>query len=173
VINIVSKKLKKEKLTIIPKERKGLIARRPNDFWTDIDRPIDRLRQNFDEFFWNPETNFLALPDYRTPVMDVVDLGDKYEMHVEMPGIKKEDINIDVAPNMVEICAEHKETKEDKGKNWLRQERSTMDFYRHLELPEELKTKNVEAELKDGVLTLSLPKAQPKERFQSTKVKIK
>lgn len=167
-----SKKGKKGKLTIIPKERKGIIARRPYDFWTDIDRPIDRLRQNFDEF-WDPETGFLALPDYRTPVMDVVDLGDKYEMHVEMPGIKKEDITIDVTPTMVEISAEHKETKEDKGKNWLRQERSSMDFYRHLELPEELKTKNVEAELKDGLLTLSLPKAEPKARFQSTKVKIK
>ena len=166
------KKGKKEKLTIIPKERKGIIARRPYDFWTDIDRPINRFRENLDEF-WGPETSLLALQDYRIPVMDVVDLGDKYEMHAEMPGIKKEDINIDVTPTMVEICAEHKETKEDKGKNWLRQERSSMDFYRHLELPEELKTKNVEAELKDGVLTLSLPKAEPKARFQSTKVKIK
>jgi len=170
---MVLKKGKKEKLAIFPKQRTGIVARRPYDFWMDIDRPVDRLRQNFDEFFWGPGTSFLTLPDYRTPFMDVVDLGDKYEMHVEMPGIKKEGINIEVTPTMVEICAEHKETSEDKGKNWLRQERSSMDFYRCLELPEDLKTGNVEAELKDGVLTLSLPKAEPKARFETMKVKIK
>jgi HSP20 family protein len=139
----------------------------------DIDRSLDRLKQNFDEFFWGPGTSFLELPDYRTPYLDVVDLGDKYEMQVEMPGIKKEDINIEVTPTTVEICAENKETSEEKGKNWLRQERSSMDFYRCLELPEELKTGSIDAELKDGVLTLSLPKAEPKARIESTKVKVK
>ena len=111
--------------------------------------------------------------DYRTPLMDIVDQGDKYEMHVEMPGIKKEDINIEVTPTMVEISAEHEETSENKGKNWLRQERSSTNFYRSLELPEGLKTGNVEAELKDGVLTLLLPKVEPKPKFETTKVRVK
>ena len=166
------RKRKKEKLAIIPKRRKRLMTRGPRDFWVDFERPFDSFRRNLEEF-WPPEANLMTLPDYRTPVMDVVDLGDKYEMHIEMPGIKKEDVTIDVTPTAVEICAEHKETKEDKGKNWLRQERSDIDFYRYLELPEELKTGKVEAELKDGVLILSLPKAEPKKRFESTKVKIK
>jgi len=167
------KKRKKEKLAVIPKQRRGLRTRRPRDYWIDFERPFDRLDRYIDEFFWPPEANLMTLPDYRTPVMDVVDLGDKFEIHVEMPGIKKEEINIDVTPTAVEIRAEHKETKEDKGKNWLRQERSDMDFYRYLELPEELKIGRVEAELKDGILTLSLPKAEPKKRFESATVKIK
>jgi len=167
------RKEKKEKLAVIPKEKRGTIARRPYDVWMDMDRLFDRFRSNFDELFWGPETSPMISSDYRTPVMDVVDLGDKYEMRVEMPGIKKEDVNIEVTPTMVEICAEHEETSEDKGKNWLRQERSSIGFSRCLELPEELKTGTVDAELKDGVLTLLLPKAEPKPQYEKTKVRIK
>ena len=48
-----------------------------------------------------------------------------------------------------------------------------MSFYRALELPEELKTDNVEAELKDGVLTVNLPKVEPKPEYKAKKVQIK
>jgi HSP20 family protein len=164
---------KKEKLAIVPKQKTEITAQRPYELWSDMDQLFDRLRSNFDELFWGPRADLIKSSDYRTPLMDIVDLGDKYEMHVEMPGIKKEDINIEVTPTMVEISAEHEETSENKGKNWLRQERSSTDFYRSLELPEELKTGNVEAELKDGVLTLSLPKAEPKPKFETTKVRVK
>jgi HSP20 family protein len=167
------RKEKKEKLAIVPKQKTDVIAQRPYELGSDVDQLFDQFRSSFDELFWGPRTSLLASPDYRTPLMDVVDLGDKYEMHVEMPGIKKEDISIEVTPTMVEICAEHEETSENKGKNWLRQERSSTDFYRSLELPEELKTGNVEAELKDGVLTLSLPKTEPKPKYETIKVKIK
>jgi HSP20 family protein len=167
------RKEKKEKMSIVPKQKTAAMSQRPYELRSDIDQLFDRFRSSFDELFWGPGIDLMASPDYRTPLMDIVDLGDKYEMHVEMPGIKKEDINIEVTPTMVEICAEHEETSENKGKNWLRQERSSTDFYRSLELPEELKTGNVDAELKDGVLTLSLPKAEPKPKFETTKVKIK
>lgn len=167
------RKDKKEKLAVIPKEKGEKMTQRPYALWSDVDQLFDRFRSSFDDLFWGPQTEFLTPVDYRTPPMDVVDLGDKYEMHVEMPGIKKEDINIEVTPTTIEICAEHMESSEKKGKNWLRQERSRTDFYRSLEFPEDLKTENVEAELKDGVLTLSLPKAEPKPMFEATKVKIK
>jgi HSP20 family protein len=170
---MVLRKGKKEKLAIVPKQKTGLMAQKPYELWSDMDQLFDRFRSNFDEIFWGPRTSLVESLDYRTPLMDIVDQGDKYEMHVEMPGIKKEDINIEVTPTTVEICAEHEESSENKGKNWLRQERSSTDFYRSLELPEELKTGNVEAELKDGILTLSLPKTEPKQKFEATKVKIK
>jgi len=167
------KKEKKEKLAIVPKQKGKMITQKPYALWSDMDQLFDRFRSSFDELFWGPQTSFLAPSDYRTPLMDIVDLGDKYEMHVEMPGIKKEDISIEVTPTMVEIRAEHEETSENKGKNWLRQERSSTDFYRSFQVPEELKTGRVEAELKDGVLTLSLPKTEPKPKYEATKVKIK
>lgn len=168
-----AKKGKKGKLAIIPKQKAEVIAQRPYELWSDMDQLFNRLRTNVDELFWGPRTNLMTIPEYQMPLTDVVDLGDKYEMHVEMPGIKKEDICIEVNPTTVEISAEHEETSEDKGKNWLRQERSSMDFYRSFQVPETLKTGKVEAELKDGILTLVLPKAEPKPKYETTKVKIK
>ena len=106
-------------------------------------------------------------------MMDVADLGNKYEMQVEMPGIPKDKINIEVSPNAIEISGKHETTEDDKNKNWLRRERSSMSFYRRAEFPAEIKSDQVEAEFKDGILTLALPKVEPKPEYKSTKVKIK
>jgi HSP20 family protein len=163
----------KEKNAIIPKERKEMIARRPYDLWMDMDRLFDRFRSNFDELIWGSGINMVTSSDFRTPALDVVDLGDKFEMHIEMPGIKKDDIKVEVTPTSVEICAGHEETSKDKGGNWLRQERSSTDFYRHLTLPENIRTGDVDAELKDGVLTLLLQKVEPKPKLKTKQIKIK
>lgn len=165
------RKNKKDKLAIKDKENQptDIAPRRPYDLWIDRDRLFDSFRSSFDDLFWNPTTSMRE----RTPPMDIADLGDKYEMHVEMPGIPKDDINIELTPNNIEISAEHKEQSEDKGKNWLRRERSSTSFYRCLEVPEEIKTDNADAELKDGVLSLTLPKLEPKKKQKSRKIKIK
>ncbi len=163
-------KNKKNKLAVRDKGSEGLTTgRRPTDLWTDFDRLFDQFRSNFDDLLWNPTT---AMRE-RTPLMDIKDHGDKYEMNVEMPGIPKEDINIEVTPNTIEISAEHEESDESKEKNFLRRERSTTSFHRSLELPEELKTDSIDAELEDGVLNISLPKLEPKPKKESKKVKIK
>jgi HSP20 family protein len=172
-INMTLKKGKKGKLAVIPKQKAEVIAQRPSELWSDMDQLFNRFRTNVDDLFWGPRANLMTVPEYRIPLMDIVDFGDKYEMHVEMPGIKKEDICIEVTPTMVEISAEHKEKSEETRKNWLRQERSNIDFYRSFQVPETLKTGKVEAELKDGILKVSLPKADPKPKYETTKVKIK
>ena len=165
------RKNKKNKLAVKDEERQptDIALRRPYDLWTDMDRLFDSFRSSFDDIFWNPTTSIRE----RTPPMDIADLGDRYEIHVEMPGIPKDDINIEVTSNNIEISAEHKEQSEDKGKNWLRRERGSTSFYRSLEVPEELKTDKVDAELKDGILNLTLPKLEPKPKQESKKVKIK
>ena len=167
---------KKDKLAIRPTETKqGEIAeRRPYDLWTDMDQLFDQFRTNFEDLFWRPQSNTLSpLDSQRTPMMDVADLGDKYEMKVEIPGIPKENINIDVSSNSIEISAQHETREDEKNKNWLRRERSSMSFYRSIEFPDKIKTDTVEAEFKDGILNLSLPKVEPKPEVKSTKVKIK
>jgi|WetSurMetagenome_2_1015567.scaffolds.fasta_scaffold00301_32 HSP20 family protein len=173
---MVIKKGKKEKLVVKTNKgnNKAIIERQPNDVRNNIDQLFDQFRSNFNDLFWGPE-NRMIIPsmDIRTPLMDVVDLGDKYEMKVEIPGIQKEDINIEVTPNEVEISAENNYEEEDKGKNWLRKERSATSFYRYLELPEALKTKDIDAQFKDGMLTLTLPKVEPKPQPELKKVKIK
>ncbi|KYK24151.1 hypothetical protein AYK25_06260 [Thermoplasmatales archaeon SM1-50] len=167
---------KKDKLTIRPTERKTgeIIQKRPYDLWMDMDQLFDQFRTNFNDLFWRPESSFLAsFDDLRTPMMDVADLGDKYEMKIEMPGIPKEKINIDVSPTSIEISAKHETGEEEKNKNWLRRECSSTSFYRSVEFPDKIKTDTVEAELKNGILNLSLPKLEPKPEYKTTKVKIK
>jgi HSP20 family protein len=167
---------KKEKITVKPTQRKKgeLVERRPYDNLTDIDRLFDQFRANFEDLLWYPRMNLRDFSEQiRTPSMDVVDLGDKYQLTVEMPGISRDDINIEVTPNDLEISAEKKTQDEEKRKNWLKRERSSTSFYRYLELPEELKTNDVDAQFKDGILTLTLPKVEPKRTHESKKVKVK
>jgi HSP20 family protein len=166
---------KKDKLALRPTEKKGeLTQRRPAELWSDMDQLFDQFRSNFDHLFWDSPSSMIdPFLTTRTPTMDVVDLGNRYEMTLEMPGISKDNIEIQVMPNAVEISAKQENKEEEKKKNWLRRERSCTSFYRHLELPEEVKTDNVEAEMKDGVLTMSLPKVEPKPEYKATKVKIK
>ena len=105
--------------------------------------------------------------------MDVADHEDHYEMRLEMPGIPKEDISIEVTSNTIEISANHEKNNEDKEKNWLRRERSHMSYYRTLEFPEEILTDKVEAEMQDGVLTVTLPKTEPNTIPQPKKIDVK
>ena len=170
------RKTKKDKLAVRPTKKIGdLTVRRPYDLWADMDRMFDDFRTQFSDLLlpWNQGDELTTYAMDRTPLMDIADLGDKYEMHVEMPGIPKDDIEIEVTPNSLEICAEHEENKEDEDKNWLRRERSSMSFYRSLELPEKIKSDKVDAEFKDGILKVMLPKVEPKPKHKASKVKIK
>lgn len=167
---------KKDKLAVRPTEEKKaeITQRRSYDLWTDMDQLFDQFRSNFDDLFWRPRNSLMnTFDDIRAPMMDVADLGNKYEIKVEMPGIPKDKINIDVSPNAIEISAKHETAEDEKNKNWLRRERSSMSFYRRAEFPTEIKSDQVEAEFKDGILTMALPKVEPKPEYKTTKVKIK
>jgi HSP20 family protein len=173
---MAKKEGKKGKLSIKPKkkEKMEITERRPYDLWTDFDQMFNRFRSDIDDLFWSPYRQFpLVFNELRTPSTDIADHGDKYEVCAEMPGIPKNDINIEVTPNSIEISAEHQESEEEKKKNWLRRERSSMSYYRSFDLPEEIKSDNVQAEFKDGILTVMLPKVKPKPEYKSKKVKIK
>ena len=170
------RKEEKNKLTLKPsKKTRNIALRRPYDFWIDMDKMFDDFRTQFDNLFLpiRQQGKLLADMSTRNPPMDIADLGDKYEMHVEMPGIPKDDISIEVTPDSIEIYADHEESNEDKDKNWLRRERSSMSYYRSLELPEQIKSDDVDAVFRDGVLTVMLPKTEPKPKLKSSKVKIK
>jgi len=170
------RKEKKDKMIVRPEEKGDITTRRPYDLWSDMDQLFDSFRSDFDDLFWpwgQRSGPLTTITQRRTPPMNVADMGDYYEMRLEMPGIPKDKVNIEVTPNGVEIKADYDDSKEEKGKNWLRRECSSMSFYRALELPEELKTDNVEAELKDGVLTVNLPKVEPKPEDKPKKIKIK
>ncbi|MEF8848434.1 MAG: Hsp20/alpha crystallin family protein [Candidatus Thermoplasmatota archaeon] len=149
-------------------------SRPTTSLWTDMDRLFNQFRHNLDNLFWNtPTSNLEECTLNRTPPVDVADQGDRYEMKIELPGIPKDDVNVEISPNGVEVSADREEKKEEKGKNWLRRERSSSSFHRCFDVPEELKTEDAEAEMKDGVLNLKLPKVKPKPKKEARKLEIK
>ena len=167
---------KKNKISIKPKEKKTeIIERNPYNIWSEMDRMFDDFRMGFDDLFW-PLRQTRTPIEYnyaRAPPMDLADLGDIYEIKAEMPGIPKEDINIEVSPNHIEISAEYNEEREDEEKNWIHKERNCVKYYRLFETPEELKVDDAEAEFDNGILKLKLPKLEPKIEKKTKKIKIK
>ena len=133
-------------------------------------RRRNELMPRFDDMFgdfWN-RTGMPAMPRYAEAamsgraLMDVVDKGDMYEVKVDMPGVKKEDINVTVEGARVAISAETKTEKEEKeGDKVIHTERFAASYQRTFELPVEVTEAGAEARFEDGVLTLTLQKRTP------------
>jgi HSP20 family protein len=91
--------------------------------------------------------------------MDVIDKGDKYEVLVDLPGVRKEDINVTVEGARVAIAAESKGQRETRdGDRVLHTERYASSYARSFELPAEVTEDGAEAAFENGVLKLALPK---------------
>ncbi len=137
----------------------NLLVRRRNEMMPFLDEMFGD--------FWN-RTGLPAMPRYAEAamssraLMDVVDKGDTYEVNVDMPGVKKEDINVTVEGARVSISAETKTEKEEKeGDKVIHTERFAATYARAFELPVEVTEAGAEARYEDGVLTLTLHKRMP------------
>lgn len=126
----------------------------------------DALPSLFDEFFNDffqragaPAARSAELPAAVRARMDVIDKGDRYEVLVDLPGVKKEDINVDIEGARVSITAEAKSQRETKdGERVLHTERFAASYARTFELPAEVTEDGAEANFENGVLRLGLPK---------------
>ncbi len=100
------------------------------------------------------------------PRADVVENNEAYVIKAELPGISKNDVKITLHENVLTIKGEKKQEKEEKDRNFHRVERSYGSFERSFTLPSGVKDDKIEAAYKDGILTITLPKAEeakPKE----------
>ena len=96
--------------------------------------------------------------------MDVLDKGGNFEVKVDLPGIRKDDIHVGIEGARVSINAESKDASETKDANddkVLCSERYLTSYARSFELPAEVTEDGADARFEDGVLTLSLPKRAP------------
>lgn len=131
---------------------------------SNLTRRTDPLDDFFRGFFVRP-VDFgggpLANAGVEVPQMrvDVKETSEGYEVHAELPGMKKEDIHVHIDGPVVSISAERKQEKEVKeGEKVLRTERYFGKVSRSFQLGQEIDEAKAAAKFKDGVLELSLPK---------------
>ena len=127
--------------------------------WFDIDKSIENLRNEMEKAFSSFPT--VSMPQMPKTSCDVIDEGKQFRVKMDVPGVKRNEINLEVTDNSLEISAEHKEESEQKKKNYLRKERSQVSYFRTLPLSENVLASKVKAKLTDGVLDVTLPKAKP------------
>ena len=143
----------------------------------DIDSLFMDFRRTFGDLFRHP-TRFNIMPlvltqGWHMPSMALVDKGNQFILTAEIPGIKKEDLDISITDTHIEIKAEHKEEKKEEKDNYVFQERLLTNFHRFFEFPQKIKSDEADAELKDGVLTITVPKREVLEKIESKKLEVK
>jgi len=92
------------------------------------------------------------------PSVDVKENDNAITVHAELPGMKKDDINITVENGQLSISGERSQQKEEENERFHRVERSYGSFRRSFKLPENVKEENIKASYNDGILTVELPK---------------
>jgi HSP20 family protein len=122
-------------------------------------RDIEMLSDNF----WRPsrlqpnlslyEKGFPFVPD-----ADITETDNEFIISVDLPGLEEKDINVEIRDNILRINGEKRAEVEQKDKNFYRIERASGYFDRSIQLPNSISDENVQARLKNGVLTITFPK---------------
>jgi len=94
------------------------------------------------------------------PAVDVLESNDSYLIRAELPGMKKEDIKVEVKDGTLTLSGETKSEKPAEGVEYRHVERVDAKFWRSFSLPETVKQDGIEATYKDGMLEIRVPKAE-------------
>lgn len=128
--------------------------------------PFAPIRAEFDRFFNEPGWARFRWPAFRfgrtaeeawTPQADVFEKDNRLITRIDLPGLKKEDVKVEVTDGYLAISGERKREEEEKGDQFYRCEREYGSFYRSVPLPEGVRLDDVKATFADGVLEVSVP----------------
>jgi HSP20 family protein len=122
-----------------------------------IPRTYSDLLDNFlkDSFFESRNSNFL-------PSADIAEDEKAYYLNLTLPGVKKEEVNIELNEGILSISGEKKFIKEENGKKFHTVESAYGAFKRSFKLPEDANSEAIEAEYKDGILAITVAKKEGK-----------
>jgi HSP20 family protein len=104
-----------------------------------------------------PGSRFSQQTQLWSPQIDVKQRGNELEICADLPGIRKEDVNIEVSGDYIALSGERREGRSEDDQGFKRTERSYGSFCRAIPLPEGAQTENVRAQMRDGVLTVTVP----------------
>ena len=115
---------------------------------------ISRLVDELDRFTTPGVERGLTAP------VDVIDEGDKLRVVADLPGFEKNDISVYIEDGDLVVKAERSEEKEEKGKSYIRRERSYGQVYRRIPLPSDIDEEKIKARYNNGVLEIEISKEQ-------------
>ena len=122
--------------------------------WEDL----HRMRRQLDQMFDGTPRQRLSAGVF--PLINLTEDKDKYYVRAELPGVKGEQLDIQVTGNKLAISGERKIAAEDEGARYHRREREAGTFSRMIVLPGEVDSDKMAASLKDGILTIEVSKAE-------------
>lgn len=136
---------------------KFLIKKSPDGFIKSVNDEISSiLNRNFDSFFpeyiFNEETDKYAMP------VEIHEKDNEYSVKAELPGVKKEDLDIDIDKNHLTINAHKKEEKKEDTKGYRKSEFRYGEFSRTVYFPQEIDVDGTKAKLEHGILAIEAPK---------------
>ncbi len=140
--------------------------------WEELVRLEEAMNRFMDEVFGTPRLGRIATPrrapgpvavETWTPAVDIVDKGDRLEIMVYLPGVPRDAIEISMEDSVLRISGHRSEPEHVKPEDYQLCESRYGPFSRSLNLPDGLNLNRVEAVLKDGVLTITIPKLSAKE----------
>lgn len=102
------------------------------------------------------------LTEFLSPASDAKLQDDQYHITLELPGVDEKDMELTVQDGVVTVQGEKRTEREEKGDTWYFSERQFGSFSRSFRLPPDADETALDADLKDGVLTITVPKSEPK-----------
>ena len=156
------------------KETKAVTPWRPFMDLTRWERDMDRMMEDFFgrrmRPFW-PERWFGRDElEVRAPAVDVFEEKDDIVVKAELPGMEKDNIEVNLTDHMLTIKGEKKKEEEIKEENYYRAERTYGSFLRTLELPRDVHADKIKASFKNGILEVRMPKT---EEAKAKEIKVK
>ncbi len=160
-------------------EEKAVETKKPGEIASRVEDIEHWMERFMDDMWRRPLPNLLGrdrwLPirplSIRMPSIDVYEEKDSVVVKAELPGMTKEDIEVNLEGENLTIKGEKKEDTEVKEDNYYRRERSYGSFLRTVALPSEVKQDEVKASFKDGILEIRMPKTEAAKK-KSVSVKI-
>jgi HSP20 family protein len=140
-----------------------------------MERAMERMAddvfgRHWFDFRW-PERLRLRELELQEPAVEIAEEKDELVVKAEIPGIKKEDLEVNLSDHCLTISGEKKKEEEVKEKGYYYSERAYGSFCRSIELPTEVKSDKVSASFKNGVLEVHLPKTEEAKR-KEVKVRV-
>ncbi|MDH3252855.1 MAG: Hsp20/alpha crystallin family protein [Ignavibacteria bacterium] len=136
----------------------------------NMQREINKMFEGFLRGGLEEDTSLF--PSAWTPAVDVAEHANEYIVKVELPGVSKDDVKIVMQDNILTIRGDKKQESETKESDFHRVERSYGSFQRSFTLPTSVRNDRIEANFMDGILSITLPKAE-EARPKQIEIKVK